>query len=631
MFYSIQLHEIKHVITDYLMENSMSKLKHIWILIRKAIVYCKMYGIRNTFERIWCKLPMTSSYDVFRRNHRLTKTELDRQRKEELAYEPMISILVPVCNVPDRHLISCIESVLNQTYSNWELCMADDCSAWENVRDTLRRYEGHSQVRIACRSENGHISRATNSTLELATGEFIAFLDCNDILTPDALYEVVKLLNENPELDFIYSDEDKTDDDGKKFYMPYFKSDWAPDTLMTHMYTGHLGVYRRSIAVEIGGLRTGVEGSQDYDFTLRFTEKTDRIAHIPKVLYHWRVREESTAGSEQAKPYVLEAAKKTKEDALARRGLSGEVELIEDLHQFRVNYLPDVWPKISVIIPSKDNYEILSRCLSSFHELTDYPDFEIILVDNGSTDENRVRYRQLSDQYHMTYLYQKETFNFSHMCNIGSRAADGDYLLFLNDDTEVIDAKWLKRMAGQASLEHTGAVGAKLLYPDREMIQHIGVLNLECGPSHALTGFSDKKVYYFGRNRLDYNYLAVTGACLLVKKKKFEEVHGFCEELPIAYNDVDFCFRLAERGYYNVMRNDAVLLHHESVSRGLDFLDQKKMERLARERGKLYEMHPNFYQYDPFYNPNLAPRNIDFSLNMDDTRDKRSEIGCSHP
>jgi len=541
--------------------------------------------------------------------------DLERQESDnrELAYQPKISILVPVYNVLDKHLIPCIESVLQQSYPNWELCMADDCSTWDNVRKTLRKYECHEKVKIVYRNENGHISRSTNSALEAATGEFIAFLDCDDVLAPNALYEVAKLLNENPELDFIYSDEDKIDDDGKKRFMPHFKSDWAPDTLMAHMYTCHLGVYRREIAVRIGGIRPGYEGAQDYDFTLRFTEQTDRIAHISKILYHWRVRAESTAGTPEAKPYILEAARKTKEDALVRRHLSGELELIDGIYQYRVNYLCNVWPKVSVVIPSKDNYTILKTCLESFCRLTDYPDYEIIVVDNGSADETREKYQKLLDSYGATYIYQKESFNFSHMCNVGSSAASGEYVLFLNDDIEIIESQWLKRMTGQASLAHIGAVGAKLLYPDRKTIQHVGVINIDNGPVHMFAGFNDEPIYYFGKNRLDYNQIAVTAACLLIKKSKFVEVTGFNEELAIAYNDIELCFHLLQHGYYNIIRNDAVLLHHESVSRGNDLEDQRKFERLMKEQEKLYAMYPEYKGRDPFYNLNLTQNKADFS------------------
>ncbi|MCD8058793.1 MAG: glycosyltransferase [Bacteroides fragilis] len=543
---------------------------------------------------------------------------LERQDEpyRELEYQPKISVLVPVYNVLDKHLIPCIESVRNQSYSNWELCIADDYSTWKNVRRTLKTYEGIDKIKITYRNENGHISRCTNTALEMATGEFIAFLDCDDLLAPNALFEVVKVLNENPDLDFIYSDEDKTDDNGLKRFMPFFKSDWAPDTLMNFMYTCHLGVYRREMAVKLGGLRIGFEGAQDYDFTLRFTEKTDKIAHISKILYQWRVRDESTAGTPTAKPYILEAARKCLEEALQRRHLQGQVELVKEQYQYRINYFFESWPKVSVIIPSKDNYNILKTCLDTFHEITDYPNYEIVLVDNGSSEENRKKYEEITAKYGIKYIYQKEEFNFSHMCNVGAKYATGEYLLFLNDDIEIINEKWLKRMVGQASLDHIGAVGAKLLYPDRKTIQHDGVLNLECGPSHALTGFSDERVYYFGRNRMDYNYMAVTAACLLVKKSKYNEISGFNEDIAVSYNDIEFCFHLLDKGYYNIIRNDAILVHHESISRGLDLVDEIKYERLMTEQQKLYELYPQFSRgIDPCYNKNLCQNYVDFSFN----------------
>ena len=545
----------------------------------------------------------------------ITNIEKQGDTCKELNYQPKISILVPVYNVLDKHLIPCIESVLNQTYENWELCMADDCSTWKNVRKTLHKYEQNEKIKVVYRKENGHISRCTNSALEVATGEFVAFLDCDDVLAPNALYEVVKKLNENRNLDFIYSDEDKIDDEGKNRHMPHFKSDWAPDTLMAHMYTCHFAVYRRSIAVAIGGIRPGYEGAQDYDFTLRFTERTDKIAHISKILYHWRERAESTAGTPEAKPYILEAAKKSKEDALKRRGLKGELELIDGIYQYRVNYLCDEYPKVSVIIPSKDNYDILLQCIKSLCEITDYDNYEIVLVDNGSNEDNKQRYEKLAKQYNIQYIYEQRAFNFSYMCNLGARHADGEYLLFLNDDIEIIEPQWLKRMVGQASLKHVGAVGAKLLYPDRDTIQHVGVINIATGPVHALSGYSDEPIYYFGKNRMDYNQIAVTAACLLVNREKFDEIVGFNEDLAVAYNDIDLCFKLIEKGYYNVVRNDAILIHHESVSRGNDLESNKKFKRLMDEQEKLYKLHPQFKGKDPFYNVNLTQDKADFSCN----------------
>ena len=546
----------------------------------------------------------------------ITMLEANENYDEKFEYNPKISILVPVYNVLDRHLIPCIESVLNQVYTNWELCLADDCSSWDSVRETLAKYEGNEKIKIVYRTENGHISRCTNSALVIATGELGAFMDCDDVLRPNALYEVVKKLNENPNLDFIYSDEDKIDDDGFNRHMPHFKPDWSPDTLMSHMYTCHFGVYRRSIANEIGGLRAGYEGAQDYDFTLRFTEKTNKIAHIDKILYHWRERKESTALDPSAKPYIFEAAKKSKEDALERRGLKANLEMVDIMYQYRVNYISQTNPLVSVIIPSKDNYKVLKRCIETLYEITRYKNFEVILVDNGSNDENKKLYQGLADKYNFRYIYEKMNFNFSRMCNIGAKEAKGDYYLFLNDDIEIINEEWLERMVGHAELEHVGAVGAKLLYPNSKKIQHIGVINIANGPVHAFIGYNDDNIYYFGRNKIDYNWLVVTAACMLVNAAKFNKVNGFNEDMPVAYNDVELCFRLVEAGYYNVVRNDVILYHHESVSRGNDLKSEKKFKRLMAEQKHLYKLHPYFKNKDPFYSSNLTQHAPDFSYNM---------------
>lgn len=534
---------------------------------------------------------------------------------KKFSYNPKISVLVPVYNVLDKHLIPCIESVLSQIYTNWELCIADDCSTWDNVRVTLRKYEDDPRIKIAYRESNGNISECTNTALAMATGEYVAFLDCDDVLRSNALYEMVARLNEDPGLDFIYSDEDKICEDGGLRHTPFFKPDWSPDTLMSMMYTCHLSLYRRSIAVALGGLRAGYEGAQDYDFVLRFTEQTQKIAHIAKVLYHWRERQESTSGNIDAKPYVLEQAKKVKEDAVRRRGQKAEIEYVDQIRQLRVNYICEDEPKVSIIIPSKNNYTVLRRCISTLTELTGYKNYEIILVDNGSNLKNRILYKKLTKEYEINYIYRKMAFNFSQICNIGAGYAAGEYLLFLNDDMEIIKGDWLERMLGQAALSHTGAVGAKLLYPGSVRIQHVGVVSLKDGPGHILIGYDDTENHYLGRNLLDYNYSAVTAACLMINALKFKQAGGFDEELQVAYNDVEFCFRLVEKGYFNIVRNDAILYHHESYSRGYDACDEKKRARQEREKALLYEKHPEFWRHDPFYNVNLTQSGIDFSLN----------------
>lgn len=546
--------------------------------------------------------------------------ELERgyDHSEQFDYNPLISVVVPVYNVEDRHLIPCIESVRKQYYKNWELILVDDKSTFENVRKTLKKYRWKSRkIRIKFREENGRISNCTNTGLEMVRGEYVAFMDCDDTLAPFALYEVVKKLNENRYLDFIYSDEDKVDDDGLNRQSPFFKPDWSPDTLMSYMYTSHLGVYRAELIKELGGCRSEFDGCQDYDLTLRFTEQSDRVGHIPKVLYHWRQRAESTASHPEAKEYVKDATRKCKEEALSRRGLKGELEWISDIYQYRVRYMPSGDSLVSVIIPSKDNPGILRQCIGSFVEKTEYKKVEFVVVDNGSNDENRAEYEKLSEEFGFKYIYEKKDFNFSYMCNLGADKAAGDYLLFLNDDIEIISGEWLDRMLGQAELPHVGAVGAKLLYPDTTLIQHAGVINIESGPVHEFAKMDDEDSYYFNRNRLDFDCLAVTAACLLVKTSKFNEIGGFEENLAVAYNDIDLCFKLIEKGYYNVIRNDAVLYHHESLSRGDDNMDKAKFKRLMDEQNKLYDRHPQFKGCDPFYNENLSQIDCDFRNNYD--------------
>lgn len=582
------------------------------------------------------KVWKTEGYDAFKekyadhkrrsRGYEAWIKDIEAKRHEviinkNLDIKPLISVLVPVYNVSPDLLCACLDSVLAQSYGNFELCVVDDASTRADTKAALKGYEGRDRVKIGYRSENGHISKCTNQALSMATGDFIALLDCDDLLSKDALLEVALAVNENPSAKFLYSDEDKTDETGVRRFQPYFKPDWAPDTLMSLMYTCHLGVFKKSIVDDLGGLRVGYEGSQDYDLVLRVMEVVDfkDIIHIPQILYHWRTIEGSTASDITAKPYIMEATRKAKQDALLRRGLRGEIEYISDTQQFRVRYLPNKDSFVSIIIPSKDNPDIIERCLKSIREKTLFGRYEIIIVDNGSSEENRGRYRALCRQYRCDYIYKPMEFNFSRMCNLGAEHSGGNFLLFLNDDMEVMDGEWLDRMLGQAQLSYAGAVGAKLLYPDSTFIQHIGVLNLAPGPSHALGRMDDNIVHYFGVNRNDTDFLAVTAACLMVGREKFEKVGGFDENLRVAYNDVDLCFKLVEAGYYNAARMDVKLYHYESYSRGIDTFDEVKAKRLASEREMLYKKHPAFALsegMDPFYNHRLVQDNVDYSYNL---------------
>lgn len=602
---------------------------------KKAYYVWKNEGFDMLMYKVKLKLDMKN---IFRKSlypRWIEANEIDTMEVTELEYQPFFSVVIPVYNVADFMLRECIDAVLGQTYKNFEIILVDDASTQKSVHKVLKEYEKRPGITVIYRQENGHISRTTNDGIYAAKGEFVALCDCDDVYAPNALYEIAKKLNEDPTLDYIYSDEDKIDEKGKVRSDPFFKPDWSPETFMSFMYTCHLSVFRTELLKEISGLRVGFEGSQDYDLVLRVMEKTNRIGHVPKILYHWRMRAESTASAMAAKPYALEAAAKAKEEALKRRGEKGEITLLPTVSQHRVTYIPQGDPMVSIIIPSKDNPKMLAMCLEGIQKNTDYQNYEIIIVDNGSKEENRKEIERMISEYQkaeelkIKYIYQVMDFNFSKMCNMGAEAACSDFLLFLNDDVEVsrnvkqnphfqIEVKqWLSILLGQAQVSYTGAVSCKLYYPDGIQIQHAGVVNLPIGPAHCLYNLNDCFNYYYGRNLLDYNFCCVTGACLMIERKKFDEAGRFDEELAVAYNDVALCFRLVELGYYNVVRNDVVLIHHESVSRGLDRGSAAKEERRSREMKKLYEKYPRFRNgYDPCYNPNLVSDKIDFSFDM---------------
>lgn len=542
--------------------------------------------------------------DYYRWINNVEKTQI-----RELNHNTVFSIVIPVYNVTDIHLSACIDSILNQHYPHFELLLIDDNSLWENVRPTLKKYENEEKIKVIYRSVNGGISEATNDGINAATGEFIAFMDCDDLLEPDALYCFAEMIDEHPEYDFIYSDEDKITEDGKIRHMPVFKPNWSPDMFFEIMYTNHLAMYRTDIVKQLGGLKTAYNGSQDYEFTMRFLQKTDnhRVGHIAKILYHWRERKESIAYSMESKSYAVRSVQKTKEDYISKKAINAHLEPIVGMGQYRLVYDPIGNPLVSIIIPSKDHPTMLEQCVNSIVDFTEYRNYEIVVVDNGSSDENRDIVEKIREKYDFKYVYKKEEFNFSAMCNRGAAYAEGEYLLFLNDDIEIIQPDWLGRMIGQAQQDHVGAVGAKLFYPKSTVIQHCGVSQYDYGPVHVNLGANDVfQLSNVQSNWLIVNCSAVTGACMLVATKKFHEVSDFDESFPIAYNDVDFCYRLLEAGYYNVQKNDVVAYHHESFSRGNDFSSKEKMMRLGKDYIQLYNSSSFVGEIDPFVNENLT-------------------------
>ena len=520
---------------------------------------------------------------------------------------PAFSVVMPVYNTIEEQLTAAVDSVLSQTYKNFELILVDDCSSWKNVRPFLEKISENNHVKVIFREKNGGISEATNTGLQKASGDFIVFMDCDDTIENNALQEFASEIIRHPDADFIYSDEDKITEDGKLRHMPFFKPDWSPDLFLSMMYTNHLSAFRRSIVTKTGGLRTEYNGAQDYDFLLRFTEHTEpkRIRHIPKVLYHWRERSQSISQSMSAKSNVPLTTKLLKEDYLKRNGISGYAEEIPGIGQYRVVYNVSGKPLVSIIIPSKDNPELIKKGVGSIIKRTSYKNYEIIVVDNGSNARNREAVSSFLKKHGCRYVYEKADFNFSGMCNTGAKAAKGDFLLFLNDDIEIIQDDWLSRMLGACQQKHIGAVGAKLYYPESTLIQHAGISNIFEGPSHNFLRWDDRSPSYFAFNWIEYDCASVTGACLMVSAANFHAAGCFNEDLPVAYNDVDLCYRLVERGLYNVVRNDVCCYHHESYSRGSDEADKKKHERQLAEMKKLYDLHPEFLHRDPFLNPNI--------------------------
>ncbi len=512
--------------------------------------------------------------------------EIMKANLTQLSYQPRISVIVPVYNTPENFLREAIESVLGQVYPNWELCIADDLSTESHIRVVLEEYlQRDERIKVVFCETNGHISRASNAALTLATGEYIACLDHDDLLTPHALYKVVELLDRHPEADFVYSDEDKLDENN--YYQdPHFKPDWCPDSFLSRMYTCHLGVYRRSLVSEIGGFREGFEGSQDYDLVLRLTEKTENIFHIPDILYHWRIHARSTAAVAAAKPYAYEAGSKAIAEAIARRNEPGEVIHNEDFPGvYTIRYEIREFKPVSIIIPTRDFGNTLDTCLRSIFTLSTYPNYEVIVIDNGSVEESTFacfEYWQTKEPDRFSYHTYDIPFNYARINNYAVGKAKGDYLLFLNNDTEVTGEDWIEAMVEQAQRQSIGAVGGLLLYEDRT-IQHAGVvLGIGGVAGHSHKFLPSDKAGYISQVVATCNYSAVTGACLMCRREVFEEVGGFEEDLAVAFNDIDLCLKIFDRGYRNIYLPHVILYHYESKSRGFDNTPEKQA-RFANE------------------------------------------------
>jgi O-antigen biosynthesis protein len=541
--------------------------------------------------------------------------DLRRQRKTRFAFSPRISMVVPVYNTPPGFLRAMLDSVRAQTYGNWELCLADGASPGPETARILKEYARRDpRIRLALLPENRGIAGNTRAALELARGEYVAFVDHDDTLAPFALYEIVRALNQDRELDFLYSDEDLLDEEGRRHH-PHFKPDWSPDTLRSHNYICHLVAIRRELLERVGGLREGFDGSQDYDVVLRATERASRVHHIPKVLYHWR-RHSAAMSCGDGKHQAYQAAKKALGEHLARQAVEGTVNdgLLASTYEVR-RALPNQ-PLISIIIPTQDQVDVLARCLDSIMRST-YARYEILLVENNSRNpETFDFYRTLREWPKIRVIPWNQTFNFSKLNNFAATHARGDVLLFLNNDVEAQSADWLERMLEHALRPEVGAVGAKLFYPDGN-VQHAGIIvGINGVAGHAHKHFSASSPGYFHRLMVTQNMSAITGACIMMRKDVFREIEGFDERLVIAFNDVDLCMRVRRSGYWIVWTPFAALTHYESKTRGPEDNPEKR-RRLAKEAHIfIANWREELRRGDPFYSPNLSLSSEDFALRL---------------
>jgi len=556
--------------------------------------------------------------DWVRRYDTLHKPELEhlRQRADRIADAPLISLVLPVYATPETWLRRCIDSVLRQAYPHWELCIADDASPGLETGDILREYAARDpRIKLAMRTANGHISAASNSALELASGQFVGLLDHDDELRPHALLEMAEAICADRELALLYSDEDKIDAEGRRF-QPYFKPDWNPDLLLSQNYVCHFTVIQTDLVRAVGGFRVGFEGSQDHDLILRCAERLapQRIRHVPKILYHWRAIPGSTAMQRDSKDYAAVAGLRAVSEHLQRQHCAASVEELPHGH-YRVRWaIPEPAPKVSIIIPTRDRAGLLRTCVESVLARTDYPDFEIIVVDNQSVEAETLAYfDELRDNDRVSVLHHDAPFNYSAINNRAAAQCDGTLLCLLNNDIEAISAGWLTEMAGHALRPDIGAVGAMLYYPDRS-IQHAGViLGIQGVANHAYIGRPAGHPGHGARALVAQELSAVTGACLVVRRELYERVGGLDEALSVAFNDVDFCLRLRRAGYRNVWTPFAELVHHESATRGSDDTPEKN-RRFAGEVALMQQRWGDELQRDPAYNPNLTLQETDFGL-----------------
>lgn len=607
-------------------KKAVSPLRRITALIKRlaigrTLVYLKKNGLRATVYRV---LKGAGPMPVDKR--KLKKIAEDyyisaqRREQEENAQFPKdikFSVLVPLYNTPDSFLKAMIESVQAQTYKNWELCLADGSDKEHSfVGEICKKYaDGDRRIKYEKLERNLGISENINACIRMATGEYIALFDHDDLLHPSALYEVMRAICEHG-ADFVYTDENTFSEEPRDAYNPHFKPDFSPDTLRSYNYICHLSAFSRELLDSVGYFRSEYDGSQDYDLILRLTEKAKNVFHIRKILYYWRAHKNSVAQDVGAKPYTVTAAKKALAAHLERCGLKGEVLDSSVPTTYHIKYEIDGNPLISVIIPNKDHTDDLDICLKSLYEKSSYKNFEVIIVENNSTEKETFEYYEAIAQKHgnVKIVKWEGNFNYSAINNFGVNYAKGEFILLLNNDVEIINGSCLEEMLMFAQRKDVGAVGAKLYYSD-DTVQHAGViLGLGGTAGHAHKHFGRSHPGYMARASIAQNLSACTAACLMMRRDVFDEVGGLDESFEVAFNDVDLCMKIRKKGYLVVFTPYAELYHYESKSRGND----STPEKLERFRGEIDRFKEKWQKQlddgDPYYNPNLTLTRDDFSL-----------------
>lgn len=574
----------------------------------KTIKKCIKTVLRKIYRVITHQQDLQyGDYGGWIRYNELSDADLKLQAKKKFDYMPKISIIVPMYNTKEKFLKELVKSVTGQSYSNWELCLADG-SPEEN--EAYKKYLKDERIKYKFLGGNKGIAGNSNAAIEMATGDYLALLDHDDTLSEYALYFVVEAINKHRDGEFFYSDEDKMDENGNR-YDAYFKQDFAPDTLRAQNYICHLSVFRKDLMEKLNGFKPDYDGAQDYDIFLRMSEIVEpkNIIHIPRILYHWRVHKESTAKlNSNAKNYAFVAGKKAIEDHLSRMNLKGTVSegCIEGI--YRTDYEVIGNPKVSIVIPNKDGHDILKVCIDSLLEKTTYSNYEIVVVENNSTSEEIFEYYkeiEKNDKVKVVY-YPEKGFNYSAIINFGVRASSGEYIVQLNNDTELITPNWLELMLGFCQRKDVGGVGVKLYFPD-ETIQHAGIIVGVGGiAGNRFKSIPKDGHGYFANESMIQNLSAVTAACIMNPKAIYEEIGYMNEKLAVAFNDVDFCLKIREKGYLIVYNPYVEFWHYESKSRG----QENTPEKIRRFQGEMQTFEERWgdilYYGDPYYNINLS-------------------------